>query len=442
MATRTESVEARLARIEAENDSLRADLASSSEVGKPRRSSGRMFAAIVLILIGALLSPTALIIAWAKAELTNTDRFVAMLAPLAQKPEIQGLLVDKITTVIDDKVDIEGTTSDLFEGLAKLDLPPRALAALTLLEAPAVAGVNSLIERTATRVVESDAFASVWEQALRVSHTQIIAALEGNQADALVISDSGEVGIAIGPIVDVVAGQLTESGLALGAKIPEVNLVIPLGQFDAIVQARAAYAGLNLLSWLIPLLSLLLIAGGILVAPTTWRAGMHAAIAVAIMMLTLAGGIAIGRTVFIISVAPFLSSGPAFAFYDAVVPLLGNLAITIAVLALVAAVWIYLASPAPRAVRFRAAMVAMAHSVKRSIDERRDKVATDVKSEMEQPADPPAVAAQASKSTEAPRTTAPKAAPAKRAAKPAVEPPATSRAASTVKPTSKATTKS
>ncbi len=367
MATKAESVEAQLARLTAENETLRAAASSPPK----RRFSGRLFGAAVFILIGALLSPTALIVAWAHAEFTNTDRFVATFAPLADDPAVQALLIDRITTVIDEKVDIDQTTSDLFDGLAQLDLPPRAIAALGLLEGPATEGVRSLIDTATTKVVESEAFASIWEQALRVTHSQLVGVLEGTQSQTLSISDSGEVGIALGPIVAAVADRLVENGVGFGALIPEVTTVIPLGQFDAIVKARAGYALFDVLSWLIPLVALLLIAVGVLFARDNRKAGIHASIAVAIMMVILASGIAIGRTVFVVTIAPYLTSDSSRAIYDAVVPFVATLALTIAFAALVVALVLYLIGPAPSAARFRAFVSETTENVRGSMSSAR-----------------------------------------------------------------------
>jgi hypothetical protein len=441
MATKAESVEQQLARLTAENEMLRAEVAMTT---KRKRFSGRLFGAAVFILIGALISPTALIVSWANAEFTNTDRFVATFAPLADDPAVQALLIDKITTVIDEKVDIDQATSDLFDGLAQLDLPPRAIKALSLLEGPAAQGVRSLVDTATTKVIQSDAFASIWEQSLRVTHSQLIGVLEGTQSQVLNISDSGEVGIALGPIVAAVADQLVENGVGLGALIPEVTTVIPLGQFDAIVQARAAYALFDVLSWLIPLVALLFIATGVLLARDRRRAGIHASIAVAIMMVILASGIAIGRTVFVISIAPYLTSGSSSAIYDAVVPFVASVAITIAVIATVIALVLYLFGPAPRAVRFRGFVVATAAKARKSMGSGR--AGDSAEAEAEAAAElvttgAPAAAPATTAAAKAPATTSATKAPAKATAAKAPAKPAAATKPAASKPAAKPTTK-
>ncbi len=93
---------------------------------------------------------------------------------------MQEFLIDEITQVIDDSVDIEGLTNDLFDGIESLDLPPRALDALDLLRGPAVTGVENLITTVVTRVVTSEQFEEVVAQSLRLTHEQLIETLEGD----------------------------------------------------------------------------------------------------------------------------------------------------------------------------------------------------------------------------------------------------------------------
>src|SRR5215207_1755909 len=195
-------LEARIARLEAENAALRADqdaaggAAAASAGGRPeRRRWGRTAAAVVLVVVGLLLAPVAVISAWARLELVDTERFVATFAPLADDPAVQAYIADEVTAAIEEQVDIPGLTADLFDGLEALDLPPRAVTALGLLEAPATQGLQSLVSGIVDRVVESDAFADVWATALRVSHRQFVAAIQGDPDAALSIGGDGTISV-------------------------------------------------------------------------------------------------------------------------------------------------------------------------------------------------------------------------------------------------------
>ncbi|MBX0299415.1 hypothetical protein K2F54_05420 [Cryobacterium sp. 1639] len=333
-----------IARLSAENARLRGQLGPAAEHRAAAR--WRAFFAALLITIGVILAPVSVVAYWTKGYINDTDRFVASLAPLAEDPAVQAYLVDEIVTVVNDNVDIEGITSDLFDGLANLDLPPAAQNALGLLEQPAIQGVQGLIRSTATNIVASDAFAQLWEQALRTSQTQVIAALEGDTGGALVISDTGEIGIQLGPIIDEVKTELVNRGFSLAQNIPEVDRTIVVAQSDSLVQARTGYQLLNVLGFVLPVVSLGLIALGVLVAKRRSRTLIWAGLTLALSMAILAAGIAVGRILFISALSPtYLPNNVAQALYDAVVPFINTTALSVGLVGFTVAVVAYLAGP-------------------------------------------------------------------------------------------------
>jgi len=333
-----------IARLSAENARLRGQLGPAADHRAAAR--WRAFLAALLIAMGVLLSPVSVVAYWTKGYVNNTDQVVSSLAPLAKDPAVQAYLVDEIVTVVNDNVDIDKITSDLFTGLQGLDLPQGAKDALGLLEKPAVQGVQSLIRSAATSIVTSDAFAQLWEQAVRVSQTQIVAALEGDPSSALVISGTGELGIQLGPIIDEVKKELVARGFTLAQNIPEVNRTIVVAQSDALVQARTAYQLLNVLGFVLPLVSLGLIVLGVLVARRRARTLIWAGLTLAAAMALLSAGIAVGRILFVNSVSPAtLPSDTAQALYDAVVPFMNATALSVGLVGVTVAVVAYLAGP-------------------------------------------------------------------------------------------------
>ncbi|WP_130177250.1 hypothetical protein [Cryobacterium sp. SO1] len=333
-----------IARLSAENARLRGQLGPAAEHRAAAR--WRAFFAALLITIGVILAPVSVVAYWTKGYINDTDRFVASLAPLADDPAVQAYLVDEIVTVVNDSIDIDGITKDLFAGLSNLDLPPAAKDALTLLEQPAVQGVQGLIRSAATNIVASDAFAQLWEQALRTSQTQVIAALEGDTTSALVISDTGDIGIQLGPIIAEVKKELVDRGFSLAQNIPEVNRTIVVAQSDSLVQARTGYQLLNVLGFVLPLVSLGLIVLGVLVAKRRSRTMIWAGLTLALSMALLAAGIAVGRILFVSAVSPtYLPSNVAQALYDAVVPFINATALSVGLVGFTVAVVAYLAGP-------------------------------------------------------------------------------------------------
>ncbi|MHA7281636.1 hypothetical protein [Arthrobacter sp. TMS2-4] len=347
----TEPRDQEIARLTAEIDrlhlQLRADPAATPPPVRPRRTGrGRGFLAVLLIVLGALLAPIAVVAAWTKAEVTTTDQFVATVSPLIDEPAFQAYLVDEITAAVSENIDIETITSDLFDGIATLDLPPRAADALQLLVQPAVQGTESLITSTTEQLIASDGFEQVWGQALRTSHSGLDSALSGDTSGAVVIGDTGEAGIQLGPIIAAVKQQLTAQGIALADRIPEVDRTIVVARSDELGQARTAYQAIEVLGFVLPWVAIALLAAGVLVAKRRARALIWAGMVLAIGMMVLAVGVAIGRVTTVTAISPqYMPSSAAEAIYDTLVPLLYPTALAVGVAGVTAAVVAYLAGP-------------------------------------------------------------------------------------------------
>jgi hypothetical protein len=342
-------------------------------VYEPTRASLRLraFCAALLIAIGVILAPVAVIAAWTKTEVTDTSRFVATLAPLVDDPSFQTFLVDRITTVIDDQVDFEAIATDLFDGIAGLNLSPRAQTALGLLKQPAVEGARSLVRTATQRLIASDAFSNIWEQTLRVSHSQFISALQGDTSGPVTIGAQGEVGIQLAPLIAAVKSALVAQGFALADRIPEINRTIQVAQVDSLVQARVAYQILDVLGFVLPWASLLLLAAGVVVARRKARALIWAGLLLAVSMAVLATGISVGRILFAGAVSPqYLPRDAALATYDAIVPFISATAVSVGIAGATVAVVAYLAGPFRGAIVVRRLTVDAAGSIRSSAERR------------------------------------------------------------------------
>ncbi|MGJ9405305.1 hypothetical protein ACHABQ_03145 [Nesterenkonia aurantiaca] len=354
----TETRDQKIARLSEEVARLRSQLKTQPVQPPPTRTrrtgGGRAFLATLLIVLGVLMAPLALVAAWTKAEVTDTDQFVATMAPIVEDPAFQAFLVEEITVAINEEIDLETVTSDLFDGIATLDLPPRASDALQLLEQPAVEGAQSQIRSTTERLIASDTFEQVWDQALRISHARLIAALSGDTYGAVVINESGEVGIELGPLVASVKEQLTAQRFALAERIPEVDRTVVVAQSDELVQARTAYQAVDVLGFVLPWVSIGLIAVGVLVAGRRAKALIWAGVGLAFAMALLALGVALGRVLAVATVSPqYLPTGAAEAIYDALVPLLYSTALAVGTAGVTLAAVSYFAGPFRGAIAVR-----------------------------------------------------------------------------------------
>lgn len=345
----------KIARIEEENARLRDELdaakgASASAVPETEpparrgRGRGRAFASVVLIVIAAVLAPIALVAGTAHKLLTDTDFFVQTLEPIAQDEAVQQLIIDRTTQAIREQAGLDQLVSDLFAGLDQLDLPPRSIQALKLLEGPATNGIGALVERVVTRVVTSDTFTGVIGASLRISHTQLIAALSGN-GDVLQISANGEVGIALDPILDRVRTALADAGIPLGSLIPHTDAVIVIATSSQLAQLvwlyQLAVAVGPWLQWAV----VVLFVAGVLVARRWATAIVGVGVALAISAGALGAAIAAGRIFALGATAGSIPGDAIDAIYDTVVASIVSSVIAAVVVGLCVAVVAALAGP-------------------------------------------------------------------------------------------------
>ena len=342
----------RIDELEAENSRLREPADESSRHLK--RSWAWTLLAAVLITIGALLAPVAVIASWSKTELTDTGQFVAAYAPLAKDPEVQAYVTDEIIAVINERVDVEELTTQVIDGIIALGTGPAATDALNLLKGPAATGVENLIRNGVTRFVESDAFANVWAAALRVSHTQLVAAMQNDPDAALTISREGAVGIQLGPIIEEVKAALLRQGIDIASRIPPVDRTIEVAQSDALPTVQVVYGLTVTLGTWLPWIAILLLTAGVLVARRRVIALIWAAVALALAMILTLSAFAVGNVAFTSAVSQTdLPVDVASLLYETVADDMRATAIAVLVLALAVAVVAWMAGPfeVPRRLR-------------------------------------------------------------------------------------------
>ena len=116
---------------------------------------------------------------WTKNLVTDTDRYVATVAPLASDPAIQSAIADRITAEIFKHLDVAGITNRAVDALADRGLPPLVATQLHALSEPLSSGVESFVRTEVGKVVASDAFVNAWTTANWTAHQALVAALTG-----------------------------------------------------------------------------------------------------------------------------------------------------------------------------------------------------------------------------------------------------------------------
>jgi hypothetical protein len=358
----------------AELERLRAEKADTGdhEAGTARsrrRFSWRTPVSIVLIVLGCILGPVAVLGVWAGNEVSDTGRWVATVEPLIHDPAIQNVLTDKITTEITSRLNITGTINS-----ASAELNDRGLTRISSLLSsfgPQIASsVTGFIHSTVHTVITSPQVAKIWVQVNTVAHKSLVQVLSG-QSNGAISTANGQITLNLGPFIAVVKQDLIQHGFSLASNIPPVSPTVALFQAHDLGKAQAAYRLIKTLKIVLPILALGLLAAGVYVARKRRRALIGATLGLAASMLVLAIGLLIARSIYLNSVPPTVLPGDAAAAaFDAMVYFIRvSLRVVLAV-ALIVAIGAFITGPSRAAIQTRSAMKSGAGWV-RNFGERR-----------------------------------------------------------------------
>jgi hypothetical protein len=343
VAAMTAGERAELERLRAEIVALRAP--------RSRRLHWKPFVAGLLLVVGCLLAPLALTTVWVHNQVANTDRFVATAEPLIREPAVRAAITDRITDAVFTFVDVRTLADDAVGALARQGLPAPIADRLYGLTGPLAAGVRGFVATKIGELVAGPQFAQAWDRTIRLAHEQANAVLSGS-ASAVSIRGS-EVVLDLAPFIDSAKRQLTESGLTVAARIPEIHPTIAIGDAENLVKARTAYSTLDRLATWLPWVSMALLAAGIYLARGHRRALLATGLGVAAGMLVLAVSLTVTRAVLVDRVPGRSADATATAF-DVLVRFLRDGLRTVLVLGLVIALGAFLTGPSVTAVRLRA----------------------------------------------------------------------------------------
>jgi hypothetical protein len=354
---------AELERLRSENAALRAQAGRGGAADRDtvRLPSGRSAArqrwrtvvATLLIVVACVLAPLSVVAVWTRNQVTNTDRYVATVSPLASDPAIQNAIADQITAQVFAYIDIRGLTTQALDALSSRGLSPQVTSQLEAFSVPIANGVQSFTRDQVGKVVASDAFTNAWIQANRTAHAELVKALTGEGGGAVTV-ENDTVSVNLAAFVQTVKAQLVASGFTLAERIPEVNASFVLFQSKDITRVRSGFNLLNTLGVWLPIIMLILLVLGVYVAKDHRRALVGAAVGVAVSMVVLALALAIFRSIYLDAVpANLLPHDAAAVLYDTIVRFLRLGLRTILVLALVVAAGAFLSGQSVTAVRTR-----------------------------------------------------------------------------------------
>ncbi|HEY2308530.1 MAG TPA: hypothetical protein VGI05_21880 [Streptosporangiaceae bacterium] len=320
----------------------------------PRRHhfSWRTPVAAVLIVIGCVLAPLSVVAVWTANQVSDTNRYIANIEPLIHEPAVQNALTDKITTQITSHLNVTGYTNQAAALLTSKGLP--RVGTLLKTFGPAISSaVAGFVHNTVHKIVTSDRFANTWIQVNTVAHQTLVQALSGSNG-AVTVSN-GQVTIDLAPFIAIVKQNLAARGFTLVNSLPPIHPTLALFSSKTLVQAQTLYRLVNDLKFVLPILSLVLIAAGVYIARGHRRALIGAGLGFAASMLVLGAALLVFRGVYLNSVPnDVLPSNAAAVMFDTLVRFIKEALRALLVLGLVVAIGAFFTGPSVTAVRTRA----------------------------------------------------------------------------------------
>ncbi len=237
-------------RLRAERD---AAVSALDKLGRRRRRRARARRILVgaLVVVFSLLLPLTAVVGWAHNTVLNTNGWVRTVGPIASDPAVTAAISAEVTNELFTALDAQGQIASA--------LPPKA----SFLAAPITNGVKGYVQTGVDRVLSSPQFQTLWVNANRFAHDELVKVLRGN-SNALVTTN-GEVVLNLVPLINSTLQELGPfvSGLvgrtvtlptlsnnevpaaacqrisaALGRPLPATCGQIPLFPADKLTQAQ------------------------------------------------------------------------------------------------------------------------------------------------------------------------------------------------------------
>ena len=182
--------EEELRRLRAEVAELRAQLEARSSFGRGKTvlpAVRRAVAALLVSLAGFGLVASVIGV-WGARTVSQTDRWVAAVAPLPEHPEINAAMAAYLTDQVFVSLNVQGRLVEA--------LPPRA----AFLAGPVTGAVRGHLREQVQKFMGTEEFATLWRQTNRFAHAQLMAVIEGT-SETVSVQD-GTVTLNLLPIVN------------------------------------------------------------------------------------------------------------------------------------------------------------------------------------------------------------------------------------------------
>ena len=184
----------------------------------------------MLIVLASILIPVSVLSVWAINTVTNTDKYVETMAPLARNPVIVDGLATRATNAL--------FSTHVVQNKVTQALPKSAKP----LVAPIVKEVHSYVYDLALKVFSSPKFGTLWDSLNRHSHEAVVNVLTGKQTPLQKkLEKGGQIALNLSPALNTLIDDANAHGVTL------FNPIKAVSKEGAEFHGRVEAAGLEVL---------------------------------------------------------------------------------------------------------------------------------------------------------------------------------------------------
>jgi hypothetical protein len=197
-----------------------------------------------LIALAAVIALVSSLTVWVKRQALDTDSWTAASAALLQDDQVRAAL----STYVVDEIYTNGDVSGRLQESLPPDLAGIAAPLAGALRAPAIAGVDRLLQRPRVQ--------ALWQEVNRVAHERLLAILDGDPR-ANVSTDNGKVVLDLRSFIVEVGTELG-IGDGLDQRLPQDVGQVTVLESGQLATAQDAVKVVKALSWLLFLITVVL----------------------------------------------------------------------------------------------------------------------------------------------------------------------------------------
>jgi hypothetical protein len=261
--------------------------------------------AIVLLVSFCIFAAFSVPAIWARNQITNTDRYVRTVEPLASDPAIQKAIATKISNTITGRLDTQTLTGEA--------LSSRQQA----LRAPIASAMNSYINGIVKEVLASSQFQQFWVDANRAVHSVVSAILAGKDTGAVQLNN-GALVFDLQPLYTEIQNRLVDRGIDAAGRIQLDNRDTTFVLFDSpeLAKAQNATSKLEKAAVILPIAALIALGGFLILSKDRRRAIIMAGLSLALTMAVLLLLLALARWRYLDRLSPDRDRDAMAAFFD------------------------------------------------------------------------------------------------------------------------------